>query len=112
MKHNKKYIVCEQRKKEIKKEIGKILKLYKVKVYIFIIIEILLMFFYWYYVTVFCHVYNNTQKSWILDSFLTMLSRIIIDCLLCLGFAKLYRIAIESNFHSIYKISLFFYSFC
>ena len=112
MKHNKKYIVNEQRKKEIQKEIGKILNNYKIKVYIFIIIEILLMLFYWYYVTIFCHVYNNTQKSWILDSFLAMLSRIIIDFLLCLGFAKLYRIAVESNIHALYKISLFFYSFC
>ena len=112
MKHNKKYIVNEQRKKEIQKEIGKILNNYKIKVYIFIIIEILLMLFYWYYVTIFCHVYNNTQKSWILDSFLAMLSRIIIDFLLCLGFAKLYRIAVESNVHALYKISLFFYSFC
>ena len=112
MKKDKKYIVNDVRKKEIQKEIGKILNNYKIKVYIFIIIEILLMLFYWYYVTIFCHVYNNTQKSWILDSFLAMLSRIIIDFLLCLGFAKLYRIAVESNIHALYKISLFFYSFC
>ena len=63
MKNNKKYIVSEQRKKEIQKEIGKILKNYKIKIYIFIIIEIIMMLFFWYYVTVFCHVYNNTQKS-------------------------------------------------
>ena len=112
MKQNKKYIVNAERKKEIVEEIGKKLKKYKIKVLIFINIEQILMIFFWYYVTAFCHVYNSTQKSWIIDSFLTMISRIIIDSLLCLGFAKLYRIAVQSNYYSLYKISLFFYSFC
>ena len=112
MKANKKYYVTDKRKKEIVKEIEKILKYYKIKIFIFMFIEFLLMIFYWYYVTVFCHVYNSTQRSWLVDSFLTMLSRIIIDCLLCLGFAKLYRLAVEANVQVIYKISLFFYSFC
>ena len=112
MKSNKKYNVTDERKREILKEIEKILKIYKIKVFIFIFIELVLMLFFWYYVTIFCHVYRTTQKSWLLDSFLTMLSRIIIDCLLCLGFAKLYRMAVESNIHCLYKLSLFFYSFC
>ena len=112
MKANKKYIVTDKRKKEIVKEIEKILKNYKIKIYIFMFIEFFMMIFYWYYVTVFCHVYNSTQRSWLVDSFLTMLSRIIIDFLLCLGFAKLYRIAVEANVQVLYKVSLFFYSFC
>ena len=112
LKKNKKYIVTEKRKREILEEILKILKKYKIKVVMLVIIEILLLLFFWYYSTVFCHVYSMTQKSWILDSLLTMLSRIIIDCLLCLFYAKLYRVSIESNFNSIYKIALFFYCFC
>ena len=112
MKANKKYKVTDERKKEIIKEIEKILKKYKIKVFVFMFIEFMLMLFFWYYVTVFCHVYSSTQKSWLIDSFLTMLSRIIIDFLLCLGFAKLYRMAVEANVHALYKLSLFFYSFC
>ena len=104
--------MTEKRKREILEEILKILKKYKIKVVMLVIIEILLLLFFWYYSTVFCHVYSMTQKSWILDSLLTMLSRIIIDCLLCLFYAKLYRVSIESNFNSIYKIALFFYCFC
>ena len=69
------------------------------------------MLFYWYYVIVFCHVYSSTQISWILDSLLSILSRIIIDCLICLGLAKLYRISIESNINCLYKITLFLYGF-
>ena len=71
----------------------------------------ILMLFFWYYVTAFCHVYSSTQTSWLLDSFLSMLSRLIIIILLSLGFAKLYRISIESNFYCIYKFVLFFYCF-
>ena len=112
LKKNKKYIVTEKRKREILEEILNILKKYKIKVVIFMSIEILLLLFFWYYVTVFCHVYSMTQKSWIVDSLLTMLSRVIIDLLLCLFYAKLYRVSVESNFNSIYKIALFFYCFC
>ena len=111
LKKNKKYKVSEKRKKEIFVEIEKILKKYKLKVIIIIVIEIIFLLFFWYYVTAFCHVYTSTQLSWLLDSFLSILSRLVILLLLCLGFAKLYRIAIESNTHCLYKFVLFFYSF-
>ena len=109
MKNNKKYVVNTTRKEEIRKEIENILKNYKIRTIIFFIIELLLMLFFYYYVTIFCHVYSDTQISWIWDSFLSILSRIIIDLLLSLLFAKLYRIGVESNVQIIYKISLLFY---
>ena len=111
LKQNKKYIVTDKRKKEILNEIETTLKKYKIKVIIFIIFELLLEFFFFYYVTAFCHVYSNTQVSWLLDSLLSMISRIIIDCLISLLFAKLYRMAVEANTKSIYNCVLLFYSF-
>ena len=108
---NKKYKVTEKRKKEILDEIEKILKRHKLKAIVLIIIEISLMIFFWYYVTAFCHVYPNTQISWLLDSFLSMLSRFIIELLISLGFAKLYRMAVEANTECLYKFVLFFYCF-
>ena len=108
---SKKYTVTDKRKKEIQKEINKILKKYKIKIIILITIEFLLMLFFWYYVTAFCHVYNSTQYSWLFDSFLSILSRTVIDFLLPMGLAKLYRLAVESNIKCLYKIVLFFYSF-
>ena len=108
---NKKYIVNQKRQKEIHNEINKILKKFLIKTIILINIEFLLMLFFWYYVTAFCHVYNATQYSWLFDSFLSILSRTIIDFLFPLLLAKLYRIAIESNIRCIYNIILFFYSF-
>ena len=111
LKNDKKYKVTDKRKKEIQKEIGVLLKKYKIKTIILIAIELTLILFFWYYVTIFCHVYASTQISWIWDSFLSILSRITIDLLLTLLFAKFYRVAVESNIHCLYKIALFFYSF-
>ena len=111
LKNDKNYKVTYIRKEEIKNEIENIIKLFKIKVIIFFSIEFILMLFFWYYATVFCHVYSSTQISWLWDSFLSMLSRIIIDLLLSLGFSKLYRIAVVSNIKCLYNISLFFYSF-
>ena len=100
-----------KRKMEIINEVEKILKKHKIKVIILTIIEVLLMLFFCYYVTAFCHVYSSTQLSWLLDSLLSILSRLVIEILISLGFAKLYRIAVESNTHCIYKFVLFFYCF-
>ena len=111
LKKDKNYVVSKKRKKEIILEIEEILKKYRIKVIFLFIIEIIFILFFWYYVTAFCHVYSSTQTSWLFDSFLSMISRIIIDSLISLGFAKLYRISVEGNTHCLYKFVLFFYCF-
>ena len=111
IKNNKKYKVTPKRKKEILDEIESILKKYKIKVIILLFIELLFFLFFWYYVIIFCHVYQSTQKSWLLDSLLSILSRLIVEILLSLGFAKLYRLAVESNVEFLYKFVIFFYCF-
>ena len=111
LKKDKKYHITENRKKEILEEIELVLKKYKIKIIIVIIIELLLMLFFFYYVTAFCHVYSSTQLSWLLDSFLSILSRFIIELLASFCFAKIYRMAIVGNSETIYKIVLFFYCF-
>jgi hypothetical protein len=109
---NKNYKVTQKRKDEIRKDIENILNKHKCKLIILFSFEIILMIFYWYYVVVFCHVFSGTQTSWLIDSILSMISRLIIDLLFCLLFAKIYRIGVASNYHCIYKIALFFYGFC
>ena len=111
IKNNKKYKITEKRKKEILKEVEKIINKHKTKVIVLIIIEVLLMIFFWYYVTAFCHVYSRTQISWLLDSLLSILSRFIIELLLSLGFAKLYRMAVEANTECLYNFVIVFYCF-
>ena len=108
---NKNYNVSNKRKKEIQLEVEKILNKFKIKIIILIIIEFLLMLFFWYYVTAFCHVYNQTQYSWLFDSFLSILSRTVLDFLVPMGLAKLYRISVESELKCIYRFVLFFYAF-
>ena len=110
IKKDKKYRVTEKRKNEILLEIEEILKKYKMKVVILIIVELILMLFFWYFVIAFCHVYKATQLSWLWDSFLSILSRAIIELLISLGLAKLYRISVDSEIHCLYKIAMFLYN--
>ena len=109
---NRNYKITQQRKEQIRKDIENILNKHKCKILILFSFEIILMLFYWYYVVVFCHVFSGTQTSWLIDSALSMISRFIIDVLMCLLFAKLYRIGVASNYECLYKIALFFYGFC
>ena len=108
---HKKYKIKDKEKKEIFLKIEQILKRYKIKVLILIIIELLLILFYWYFVTAFCHVYSNTQLSWLSGSFLSFLSRVIIELLFALLFSKLYILSTESNCYSLYRALLFIYDF-
>ena len=111
IKNNKNYKINVKRKNEIFLEIEKILKRFKIKIIILIIIQNVLMLFFWYFVTAFCHVYYATQKSWLLDSGLSILSRWVIELLFALFFSKLYLVSIESNVYTLYRIILFIYGF-
>ena len=111
MRKNKKYKVDEKRKKDIFKEIEKIFRRLKIKIAVLIIIQIILMMFFWYYITAFCHVYKSTQRSWLWDSFLSIISRMVIEFLFAMLFAKLYLISIQSNIYTIYRIVMFIYDF-
>ena len=111
LKNNKKYKIDEKRKKEIFLEIEEILKRLKIKIIFLIIIEVILMLFFWYFVTAFCHVYSSTQKSWLIDNFFSILSRLVIELLFGLLFAKLYIVSVESNCYTLYRFLLFIYDF-
>ena len=50
---DKKYVVTEERKIEIQKEINNILKKHKIKVICLISIELIFVVFFWYYVVSF-----------------------------------------------------------
>ena len=111
LKKDKSYKINEDKKEEIKKQIENILKLLTKKIIALFAIEIFFMFFFWYYLTAFCHVYTNTQISWILDSSLTIIFSFILQCLFCLIFAELYRISIDNNIQCLYKFIMFLYNY-
>ena len=110
LKSDKKYKVRNDKIHEIKSSIKKILKCLKIKISIFLIFENLLMLFYLYYVTAFCHVYNSTQTSWLLDC----LTSYAISLLTAIGvsfiFTLLYLLSVKCKCKFIYNITLFIYS--
>ena len=74
---NNNYKVSQKQKDKIKKNVENILQKYKCKIFILFFVEIIFMLFFWYYTVVFCHVFSGTQISWIINSILSMISRII-----------------------------------
>ena len=111
LKKDKKYTVTDKRKEEILLEIEDILNRYTRKIIILIIIELVLMIFFWYFVIAFCHVYNSTQISWLIDSSLSILSRAIIELLISFGLAQLYRKGVDAKSSCMYKFCMFLYNF-
>ena len=107
----KNYKIDLKRKEKIFSEILNVFKKYKIKLFFLFFIEISLILFFFYFVTAFCHVYSSTQTSWIIDSFLSILSRFFIELIFAFLFAKLYRIAVGSNIETFYKIVIFMYDF-
>ena len=63
----------QKKKKYINKDIFKILRCIKIKLFAYFVITHILLFFYWYFVSAFCAVYKNTQKFLFKDSFISLL---------------------------------------
>ena len=106
---NEKYVVTIQRKKEIILEIQKIINRFKIKLIVFYVFEFLFLFFYWYYATVFCHIYKNTQISWIFDSFVTIIIRVIFDFLINILFSFIYIQSIRCKCNCLFRVIIFIY---
>ena len=86
------------------------MKCLKIKIILFIVLELLFMLFFFYYTTVFCHVYESTQISWIIDSAtslgMSIISLIGISIISCL----LYKLSINFKIKVLYRIIMFSYS--
>ena len=107
----KDYNVEPERRKEIVKEIERIITIHTIKIIILFLIELIFMLFFWYYATDFCHIYPKTQLSWLFDTFLTLFLRLVLISLFSLLFSYLYRISITSKNNCLYKFTRFVYSF-
>ena len=82
---NKNYKVTQTQKTKLKKKLKIFYKNINAK-YSYYFFEIIFMLFFWYYTVIFCHVFSGTQISWIIDSILSMISRIIFDVSICYYF--------------------------
>ena len=109
LKANRNYKVCEEHKRIIYYTIEKILKCLKIKIICFFVFEFLFMMFFFYYVLAFCHVYNSTQISWLLDSFQTYIIYFLFSLLSSLVISTLYKLAIRNKYKLLYRITILFY---
>ena len=111
IKFNKKFKINDTIKKDVNYKIENILKYYKCKIFFLLLVETILILFFGYFVTAFCHVFSSTQLSWLLDTFLSILSRLIIEFIFAFLYAKLYQISVASNFKTLYNIIMCIYDF-
>ena len=109
LKENKEYKVNEETKLKIQNEIDKILKCLKIKILCFIIFEFLVMIFFYYYIISFCHVYNSTQISWLLDSLSSYIISFAISLSLSFIISIFYKLAIKNKMKFLYNLIILFY---
>ena len=110
MKKDKEYKVDENKKKEINYKIKDILKCLKIKIIIFIETELILMLFFLYYITVFCHVYKETQISLLYDILISYGFSLLISLGVALIFSITYVVALKKKIKVLYKITIFIYN--
>ena len=111
MKNDVNYKFTIEKRKEILLEIKSIMRKFKIKVIIFYIIEITIMIFYWYYSTMFCFVYNKTQISWLIDTFVSIFVRIIIDLVLNMILSLLYKLSVKFKSSCLFSVITCYYCF-
>ena len=107
MKEDKSYIVNDEKKLEIQRNINKILKNLKIKISLFFIIELILMIFYFYLSTAFCTIFKYTQINIIKDSVISFLLALPTSFLTALVLTILYKISLKYKIELLYKIILF-----
>ena len=109
MRKDKTYYVNSKQKKIIHATLQKIFKFLKIKIMIYIIIEFSLLLFFFYYITAFCEVYKETQKSWIYDSFISFILSNIYELLASFFISLIYETSLKYRIKLLYRISMFFY---
>jgi hypothetical protein len=109
MRKDKTYYVDSKQKKIIHTTLQKIFKFLKIKITIYIIIEFSLLLFFFYYITAFCEVYKETQKSWIYDSFISFILSIIFELFVSFFISLIYETSLKYKIKLLYRISMIFY---
>ena len=109
LKIDKKYKVNKKTKFEITKKVLNILKCLKTKIICFLVLELSIMLFFYYYIIAFCHIYKQTQVSWLLDGIVSQLISFSIIISLSFIFSILYKIGIKYKIKILYNICKLFY---
>ena len=109
LKKNKEYKIKEEKKDEIQKTIEKIMNCLNIKINLYIVIECLFSLFFYYYIIAFCHVYQQTQLSLLLDCIISYIISFIITILISFIVSILYKLAIKYEIKRIYNLIIFLY---
>ena len=95
--------------KENEKKVIDVINCMKKKLIAFYVVTFLLFLFYWYFISAFCAVYQNTQKTFLLDSLISIIVEFI-DPFFIYGFTTLLRYlsltkCANKNMKCLYKTS-------
>ena len=88
---------------------NEIIRIVKIKFSLFFIISFLILTFFWYYITCFCGIYVNTQIHLINDSFISLITSLILPFCTCLipGIFRILSLSVEKpSRRCLYKFSL------
>ena len=75
--------IMEKKNINYKKEFDSIIKCLKIKIIIFFIIDFILTGFSWYYCCVFCALYSNTAKFWLVSLSISLCIHLILPLIFC-----------------------------
>ena len=81
----------------------------RIKIICYIIIELTLMLFFFYFITAFCEVYRDTQKSLLYDCFISFILSIPLELLISFFVSIIYVGSIKLKIKFLYNLALFSY---
>ena len=110
LRNDKNYKTNKVTKLKILEQLSKIYIKLKYKIIFFFVLEFLTMIFFYYFVTAFCEVYKETQKSWLYDFFTSFLISFVTEIFGALVLAIFYIISIRYKLKFLYKVVVFFYN--
>ena len=111
LKKDKTYVIDNAKKRTIFTEVENVLKYYKIKLILILFFQFIFLLFSFYFITAFCQVYQNTQIIWLTNCLSAVLIRFVIECIICLIYAKLYLISAHIDYKTFYKFMIFLYDF-
>ena len=84
-----------------------IMKCLKKKIILFFIIDFIITGFSWYYCSIFCALYKNTSKYWLISLLISLGIHFLLPFILCFILATLKYFALKKKNQKIYNLNKF-----
>lgn len=102
--------IAKMNNKEKEMRIKVVKKMKKMNILYFIIL-FSFSFFFWYFITAFCSVYENSQVSWIIDSFVSISISLLVPILMALLNTIFRKVSLKYQIHFLFYFSRFIDSY-